>query len=184
MPRVVQHKVSHCAPNRSRCAASQRVHSHAVYQYRSGKTCPRLATPEKRSRWRAHRATATAMKCWNEPWCPRAHRAKRGRPEKNDSHNSIVLSREQRLHAFVLECDRKEAFHARFILRVALGLLLWRLPPLWRCYNADVTVLAPGRAFSAPMTMMAAPATIPTTSKVISNSRRCLYRGATSCLPR
>ena len=165
MPRVVQHKVSHCAPNRSRCATSQRVHSHAVYQYRSGKTCPRLATPEKRSRWGAHRA-------------------KRGRPEKNDSHNSIVLSREQRLHAFVLECDRKEAFHARFILRVALGLLLWRLPPLWRCYNADVTVLAPGRAFSAPMTMMAAPATIPTTSKVISNSRRCLYRGAISCLPR
>jgi hypothetical protein len=63
-----------------------------------------------------------------------------GWPGKNDSHDSIVLSRKQCLHAFVLECNRKEAFPARFIVRVALGLLLWRLRPLWRFYDADVTI--------------------------------------------
>src|ERR1035437_4170642 len=60
VPHVVRPEVSHCPPDRSRCAPPQSLPSHAVYRCRSCKTCPLLATPEKR--WEAHRTKEGAVR--------------------------------------------------------------------------------------------------------------------------
>ena len=67
---------------------------------------------------------------------------RRGRRAEN-AHDGIVLSGDGRVHAHVLHCDRKQALHARLILRLLLGLLICRLRRLWRFNDADVTIAGP-----------------------------------------